>query len=156
MKLNASVFDLWVFAKSAEPTTYLLLHASQEKADKWFGGGRFRQIPSDFVRDDEALLAALGRTLGDYGLEAQSIWAVAHTYTIYNRRYDELQIVPVFAAEVTGEMVVSLTWEHSEFGWFTAEECAARLNIRGLREGLAWTREYITEQTAPALERRLA
>ncbi len=90
------------------------------------------------------------------GLRARSLWAVEHIYTIYNRRYDEIMIVPVFAAEVTGTPNVPLTWEHSEAGWYTADECFERLNFRGLREGLKWTREYIAEPAEPSVVFRLA
>ncbi len=98
MKLCVKAFDLWVFDKSSEPTKYLLLYTSQEKADKWFSGGRFWQIPSDFLQDDERLVDALHRSLQGMGLQAQSLWAVEHSYTIYNRRYDEIMTIPVFAA----------------------------------------------------------
>jgi len=150
MNLNVNAFDLWVFDKSSEATKYLLLHSSQEKADKWFGGGRFWQVPTDFVPDDERLVDALRRNLQGMGLHARSLWAVEHVYTIYNRRYDEIMIIPVFAAEVTGTPNVPLTWEHSEFGWYTADECFERLDFRGLRESLKWTREYITEPGEPS------
>ena len=156
MKLNVNAFDLWVFDKSSEATKYLLLHSSQEKADKWFGGGRFWQVPTDIVPDDEQLLDALHRNLQGMGLQAQSLWTVEHIYTIYNRRYDEIMIIPVFAAEVAGTPNVLLTWEHSECGWYTADECFERLNFRGLREGLKWTQEYITEPEEPSVVFRLA
>jgi hypothetical protein len=156
MNLNVNAFDLWVFDKSSETTKYLLLHSSQEKADNWFGGGRFWQVPTDIVPDDEKLVDALRRNLQGLGLQTLSLWAVEHIYTIYNRRYEEIMIIPVFAAEVTGTPNVPLTWEHSEFGWYTADECFERLNFRGLREGLKWTREYITEPEEPSVVFRLA
>jgi hypothetical protein len=156
MNLNVNAFDLWVFDKSSEATKYLLLHSSQEKADKWFGGGRFWQVPTDIVPDDEKLVEALHRNLQGMGLQARSLWAVEHIYTIYNRRYDEIMIIPVFAAEVAGTPNVPLTWEHSESGWYTADECFERLDFRGLQEGLKWTREYITEPEEPSVVFRLA
>ena len=156
MKLCVKAFDLWVFGKSSEPTKYLLLYTSQEKADKWFSGGRIWQIPSDFIQDDERLVDALHRVLQGMGLQAQSLWAVEHSYTIYNRRYDEIMTIPVFAAEVTDTPEVPLTWEHSECGWYTTDECYQRLKFRGLREGLKWTREYVTEPAEPSVVFRLA
>jgi hypothetical protein len=60
----------------------------------------------------------------------------------------------VFAAEIAAPVVVSLDWEHSEYRWTTASECAELLTFRGLRDGLQWLREYISE-VSPAPEFRL-
>ncbi len=45
------------------------------------------------------LLDALHRNLQGMGLQALSLWAVEHVYTIYNRRYDEIMTIPVFIKE---------------------------------------------------------
>jgi hypothetical protein len=45
MELLTNALDLWIFARSEAEPTYLLLRASQEKAERFFGGGRFWQIP---------------------------------------------------------------------------------------------------------------
>jgi hypothetical protein len=145
MKQGIGVFDVWVFRRDRDAVRYLLLHTSQEKADRWFNGGRFWQIPSDFVSDGEPLVNAVSRCLAGYGIEPTSIWAVDHAYTIYNRRYDEIQPVLVLAAEVAGNKDIRLTWEHAEYRWCTASDCEKLLGFRGLLEGLSWTRRYVTE-----------
>ncbi len=65
-------------------------------------------------------------------------------------------VVSVFAAEVTDTPEVPLTWEHSECGWYTTDECHERLKFRWLREGLEWTREFVTEPAEPSVVFRLA
>ncbi len=155
MELQANAFDLWVFERSGPEAKYLLLHSSQEKADKWFNGGRFWQTLGDFVGDGEAVRDALVRALGEYALAPQALWIVDHVYTVYNRRREDIEVISVFAAEVDGPRDVPLTWEHAEFGWFAAEDCHARINFRGTREGLDWLRKGVTENPAPAAEFRL-
>jgi hypothetical protein len=155
MNLNINVFDLWTYHLADGEPKYLMMQTSQEKADKWFGGGRFWQIPGDFFRDDEDTIASIKRSLSDYNLTPKSIWTVEHTYTIYNRRRNAIEILPVFAAEVEYTNDIPLTWEHSEFAWLTAEECYDRVNFRGLIEGLDWTRQYITEAKTILKEFRL-
>ena len=49
MQQRIGVFDVWVYRRDADAVRYLLMHTSQEKADRWFNGGRFWQIPSDCV-----------------------------------------------------------------------------------------------------------
>ena len=40
---------------------FLLLHTSEEKAARHFSGGRFWQVPSDFVNDGESITEAITR-----------------------------------------------------------------------------------------------
>lgn len=155
--LRTDVLDLWVFVKTDDDVArYLLLYTSEEKADRFFGGGRFWQIPGAFLQGGEEVLAALTRVLADLGLEAEHIWAVEHTYLIFNRRFQSLVAIPVFATEVREQGAPRLDWEHSEYGWFSAEECYDRLSFRGLREGLDWTRREISERSSARPEFRLA
>ena len=156
MELLTNAFDVWVFDRGASDPTYLLLRTSQEKADRWFGGGRFWQIPGGFLQDDEQVLSVLDRPLSELGLEATSLWQVDYVYPIFNRRFSALQLIPVFAAEVAAEAKPELSWEHSDFGWFTASACRQRLSFRPLQEGLDWVSHYISEQDQPRREFKLA
>lgn len=156
MELRTDTLDLWVFVRAKEGPRYLLLHTSEEKADRFFGGGRFWQIPGSLLQAGEGVVAALERVLADLGLDAVHLWAVEHTYLIFNRRFQSLVAIPVFAAEVREQVAPRLDREHSEYGWFSAEECYDRLSFRGLREGLDWTRREISEHPSPRPEFRLA
>ena len=156
MEFRTDVFDVWVYRRDADAVRYLLLHTSQEKADRWFNGGRFWQIPSDFVAANESLDQAARRCLSDYNIAAESLWAVEHSYTIFNRRFQNVQLILVLAGEVRGDCVVRLSWEHAEHRWCTAAECEALIAFRGLKEGLQWTRRYVTEADRVLPELRLS
>ena len=157
MRLNAAVNDIWVFRRGNAGIEFLLLYTSQIKADRYFNGGRFWQIPSGIFQADESVPAAVDRELAPYGLNASAIWAAEHTYTIYNRRFHEIQIISVFAAEVErASTTVSLDpEEHSEFAWLDFDEAFARVHFRGLKDGLSSVRTYITAPSNPAAELRL-
>jgi hypothetical protein len=155
MKLTTDVFDLWVFTRQRTEPTYLLLRTSQQKADRWFGRGRFWQIPGDASPDDEHIVVAIDRLLSQLELRADALFATEHVYPIFNRRVDGLQLIPAFAAEIKAEVSPRLTWEHSEYGWFSASECSTRLSFRGLLEGLEHVRRHVTEVDAPRPELRL-
>ena len=152
MQLSANVFDVWAFRRTAEGVRFLLLHTSVEKAERFFNGGRFWQIPSNFLKDDEHITDGIARHLRSFGLKAQSIWAAEQTYTIYNRRFNEMQIIGVYAAEVLESVVRLDAAEHAEFQWLSAEECLARVHFRGLKDGLRSVQEYITEPATVARE----
>ena len=152
MKLAANVFDIWAFRRDAGETRYLLLYTSDEKAERHFNGGRFWQIPSGIIEEDQAITDAVTRLLETYGLTPHTIWAGEHAYTIYNRRFAEMQIIGVYAAEVADAPVQLHPAEHSQYGWFTFEECLERVHYRGLKDGLRSVREYVTEPQTPARE----
>ena len=157
MHLNAAVYDLWVFRRTPTGVLYLLLRTAQEKADLHFSGGRFWQIPSGVFADSESVTAAFDRELARYGLPARGIWAAEHAYTIYNRRFHEVQIITVFAVETdSAANVVTLdASEHSEYQWLPYEAALERVHYRGLKDGLRSVAEYVTATEEPARQLRL-
>jgi ADP-ribose pyrophosphatase YjhB (NUDIX family) len=151
VQLRTNTFDLWIFHKCEGDPRYLLFRTSQEKADEWFNGHRFWQTaPGGMIREDETIEDAFARILRELGLASRSVWAAEYTYTIWNLKRANLEMVPVFAAEVEEPKDVPLGPGLSDFGWFTARECEERLLFRGLKEGLRYVREYVSEVAAPA------
>ena len=149
MKLFANVFDAWVFRKSDRGIEYLLLYTSQQKADRYFNGGRFWQIPSNAIADGENVTSAVARLLGGFGLVPSSIWAAEHTYAIYNRRFDCMQLIAVYAAEVAADHVRLDPEEHSEYQWCSFEQALALVHYRGLKDGLRSTPRTFSSTCAP-------
>jgi hypothetical protein len=149
MQIRCDAFDLWIFRRDVDTVRYLVLHTSQEKADRWFNGGRFWQVPGEYVGEGEPIEAAAERCIANLGLSSSSVWAVEHVYLIYNRRRQGVEAIVVLAAEVGERDSVALSWEHSECRWATAEECDALFGFRHIKEGLAWARQYVTEARNP-------
>ena len=61
MQLSANVFDVWAFRRTAEGIRFLLLHTSVDKAERFFNGGRFWQIPSDVLKEGEHITDGIAR-----------------------------------------------------------------------------------------------
>jgi 8-oxo-dGTP pyrophosphatase MutT (NUDIX family) len=157
MHLNPAVYDLWVYRPVSAGVEFLLLQTSQQKADRHFSGGRFWQIPSGVFESGESVPAAVDRELAPYGLSAREIWAAEHAYTIYNRRFHEIQIISVFAVAVD-PAVTSVRLEpdeHSDYEWASYENALARVHYRGLKDGIRSVNEYVTGVAHPAPELRL-
>lgn len=152
MQLNPAVFDVWVFRRTAAGVEYLVLQASELKAKRYFNGGQFWQIPSGVFQDDESVSVAIERNLRRYELEAQTIWAAEHAYTIYNRRFHEIQIITVYAAEVDGSDPRLDAVEHAAFRWLPFDAALEAVHYRGLKDGLRSVREYVTGPSEPAAE----
>lgn len=149
MNLRTNVVDLWVFHKRDVEPKYLLLQTSQEKADKWFNGARFWQIPGGFLEEGDELACAMKQWLSEYDIVPKGIWAAEYVSCYYNIRRQNLELTPAFTAEVDTPVDIPLSWHHSEFGWFTADECKERLSFRGLLEGLDSVRQYVSEVETP-------
>ena len=152
LDFRTDFFDLWVFRRAGDGPEYLLLRTSQ---DRYFGGGRFWQIPTSSVGEREGLPGACRRLLKDTGVVPRGAWSADHVYSIYNRRYDAVCTIPVFVVEAGEGTSPVLTWEHSEYAWHNAEGCLERIRFRGLRDGLTAVRETVTEAAEPAPELRL-
>lgn len=152
MHLNPAVFDLWTFRRANTGIEYLLFRTSEFKAERFFNGGRFWQIPSGVFRNDETVPASLDRRLAEHCLSAKSLWAAEHAYTIYNRRFNEIQIVTVYAAEVDAAAPQLDPDEHSEYRWLPFDAALDAVHFRGLKDGLRSVREYITGVKLPAAE----
>jgi ADP-ribose pyrophosphatase YjhB (NUDIX family) len=155
MQLKANVFDVWTYRRSETKTEYLLLHTSQVKADRFFNGGRFWQIPSNFMAEGETVTGAVERLLSGFGLAPVEIWAAEYVYNIYNRRFDAMQMIAVYAARVGTDTVMLTPEEHAEFRWCEYDEAQRLVNYRGLKEGLVSVRDYVIERDPPMLELRL-
>ena len=155
MQLEFNVFDVWAFRRAPTGVEYLLLHTSQQKADRYFNGGRFWQIPSGSIQTEELVAAAIARRLSDFGLVAAAIWAAEHAYTIYNRRFESMQLIGVYAAEVSTSQVQLDPAEHAEHRWCSYDHAYRMVNYRGLKDGLRSTHEYVTGVVQPAAELRL-
>jgi hypothetical protein len=157
MRILANVAELWVFSRTSEGVRYLMVEASQEKADAFFGGHRFWQIPGTAIQDDgEATVDVLRRGMAEFGLSAAELWAVEHVSTIFNRRFDAVQIIPTFAAEVLGVPDPTLDRQYGSFEWADAQRVEELLTFRALQEGFVQLRRYITECPEPRGEFRLA
>lgn len=169
MRIFANVAELWVFSRTVDGPRYLLVEASQEKADAFFGGHRFWQIPGTSMRDDgEATIDLLARCLDEYGFEASALWAVEHVSTIFNRRLDAIQIVPAFAAEVDGlpeprlamppgsSLASSIRREYCSYEWADAKRVEQLVTFRAHLDGFAQLQRYISECPEPRGEFRLA
>ena len=152
MRLVANIIDIWVFQKRQSGTNFLLLHTSIEKAQKYFNGGHFWQVPSGIVHDDESVTAAISRVLETFNLVPRRIWAAEHAYLIYNRRFSEMQAISVYAAEVAGDTVNIDPTEHAESAWLPFDACLNRVHYRGLKDGLRSVQEYVTGVDKPAPE----
>jgi hypothetical protein len=112
-------------------------------------------IPSGLVDTDETVVGGLTRRLRDFGLAPVTLWAAEHANIIYNRRFESMQIVGVYAAEIGSADIRLDPDEHTESGWYSFEDALRLVHYRGLKDGIRSVQEYITGPERPARELRL-
>jgi hypothetical protein len=66
-----------------------------------------------------------------------------------------MQIIAVYAAEVSAESVELDPAEHAEYRWCTYEDAYSLVTYQGLKDGLRSTKEYITGRASPPRELQL-
>jgi 8-oxo-dGTP pyrophosphatase MutT (NUDIX family) len=155
MDLEPNVFDVWVFRRTGAAVEYLLLHTSQDKADRYFNGGRFWQIPSGTIAATEPVVQAIERRLAEFALTPTGIWAAEHAYIVYNRRFEAMQIIGVYAAEVPASTLRLDPHEHAEARWCNYQQAYELVHYKGLKDGLRATFDYVTGVRRPVRELRL-
>lgn len=139
MIIHSNIFDIWTFYIGPDGPRFLLLHTSQEKADKWYNGGTFWQPPSAAVVEDAgdfSLSELMAGTLQLYGQEAVRFFNADYTYTQFSSRRQGLEMVTVLGASVQSPLAVPLTWQHDEYMWLSGQECLEKVSFRGHREGI--------------------
>ena len=165
---SRTLLNWGIFSRTADGPRYLVLESSQAKADAFFGGHRFWQIPGTSMRrrrGDGRPVAAWAhrvrsRRCGTVGGRDVS--------TIFNRRFDAIQMIPAFAAEVVGLPEPRWTMSAIRRSLRPSESNTARtsgrmherveelVTYRALLDGFAQLRNYITECSEPRGEFRLA
>jgi 8-oxo-dGTP pyrophosphatase MutT (NUDIX family) len=85
------------------------------------------------IEDGEGPAEAAARELQEEtGLTPIRLYNVSRVELFYQHRTDEVALVPVFAAFVTHQALVSLSPEHDRFEWLPLSEAGSRF---------AWPRE---------------
>jgi 8-oxo-dGTP pyrophosphatase MutT (NUDIX family) len=107
------------------------------------------------MQESERVTPAVQRLLAEFALTATGIWAAEHVYNIYNRRFETMQMIAVYAAEVGASEVRLDPKEHAEYRWCSFDDALELVNYRGLKDGLRSTREYVTGIARPSAELRL-
>lgn len=135
------VIDCHVFCRKNNLPYYLLMHRSGDViyATSW------RMIGGKIETSEKAYETALRELKEETGLMPARLWAVPYTNNFYEASHDRVNIIPVFAAEVTSQHVV-LSKEHDSFRWVSYEEARELLPWPAQIEGLRIVNEFIVSE----------
>ncbi|NUM80290.1 NUDIX domain-containing protein [bacterium] len=135
------VIDCHVFRLEDDEPLYLLLKRAGQViyADSW------RMVGGKIENGEKAYETALRELKEETGLKPLHFWAAPFVNNFYEASHDRINMIPVFAAEVTSEDV-KLTHEHSDYQWMTYDEALEALPWPAQQEGLRIVHEFIVAQ----------
>lgn len=121
-EVRVRVVDVYPYRLSAgAPIRFLLLR----RAAGTVYAGQWRMIGGKIDPGEPAWQAARRELLEETGCAPSRFWAVPSVNAFYAWEADTVNLAPAFAARLDTDP--TLDDEHDAFGWFYAEQAAARL-----------------------------
>ncbi len=104
------------------------------------------QIVTGMIEPAEsAQEAALRELHEEAGLRPTKFYCLPYITSFYSMRRNQVQHVPVFAAIVEENAVVTLSDEHSEYKWISFDEAIKILPFPSHKDGTKVMKDYVVE-----------
>lgn len=141
MNVSSTLIEAHIFRKIGNDLEFLLLRrASNEKyADVW-------QMVTGSIESESAYQTALREIKEETDLTPIKFWVVPNINSFYSPENDIIIMIPVFAAMVDENAIVTISEEHTEFKWVKKEEAIKLLAWPGQRKSVEIIYEYFTYQ----------
>ena len=145
--IECTIVEVVVFKKSKGAPLYLMLRrSSTEKLypDTW-------QIVTGTIETGEsALTAALREVDEETSLQIRKFWSVPALDLFFDVKSDSVQLCPLFAGEVDGDAVPTLSEEHQHFRWVGIEEAFKSLVWPGHHKAIETVHQFIVAEREAA------
>ena len=115
--INTNFVAVYVCKKVNGKSRYLILKRKSE-----YMHGLWGQVAGKIEEGETAVQAALRETLEETGLTPDSLYSVDVVESFYEVGYNYISIIPIFLAFVSDRSNVTLSFEHSEYKWVTANQ----------------------------------
>ncbi len=134
--------EVCIFKFENDKPRYLLLRRAKEEKvypNIW-------QFVSGKVHvNEKASESALRELREETGFEPKAFWVVPFVNSFYDPEHDDINMSPMFAAQVEAGCMPKLSHEHNEYEWCLFEDAIRRLLWHGQREGLSIVHQYIVK-----------
>jgi dATP pyrophosphohydrolase len=151
MKFLSNVIQFVIFAHFSMEDQYkiLLLKRAPDRAiypNLW-------QICTGRSEEGEtALQTGLRELEEETGIQNYiKLWSVPKVPVYFSTNQDAICFSPVFAVQVNENTEISISHEHTEFGWFTFEEAKEMTFIPSYHDAMQYIKDYIINSKMPDL-----
>jgi dATP pyrophosphohydrolase len=132
MNIVSNMIEAHIFRETENGLQFLLL----KRAEKEIYPGVWQMITGKVEEGETAYQAAIREIKEETGLKPERLWVVPNVNTFYSHETNEISMLPVFAAVVKGNVDVIICDEHSDSGWYNAEESKKILAWEGQRQSV--------------------
>jgi dihydroneopterin triphosphate diphosphatase len=148
MEIVSRMIQLHVFRKRNGETEYLVLQRAKDEPiypNLW-------QVITGMVEEGErAEDAALRELKEEVGIETGQLIVVPYIASFFSRPSDAVNLVPVFAVELSPDDDICLSDEHQNFAWLQYGAAINTLSLPSHKEGTRILKDYIIEGADSAL-----
>ena len=141
MNVTSSLVEAHVIREVDNEIEFLLL---KRAANEIYPG--VWQMVTGSIENESAYKTALREIKEETGLIPIKFWTVPNINSFYSPEKNVIIMIPVFAAMVNVDAVVTISEEHTEFKWVKKEEAIQLLAWPGQRKSVDIIHEYFTNQ----------
>lgn len=142
MKVTSFLIESHIFRIVNNNLEYLLLKRAESEVYPFV----WQMVTGSIKEGEKAWETALREMKEETGLVPEEFWVVPYTNSFYSHERNEMCLVPVFAARVNKESIVTISDEHSEYKWVRRQEAKKLLAWYGQRKSVDIIDEYVTKE----------
>ena len=142
MKIISNLIEAHIFRETTNGIEFLIL----KRAENQIYHGIWQMVSGKIKENEKAFDAAIRELKEETGLIPLKIWSAPKVNSFYSSKSDTINLVPVFAIQVEKNLNVTISNEHSEFKWGSAEAVQKLLAWDGQRQAVRLIEEYFLEE----------
>jgi dATP pyrophosphohydrolase len=138
IKVESYIIEAHIFRRIKDNIEFLLL----KRADGEIYSGIWQMVTGSVKENEEAYNTALREIKEETSIIPKKFWVVPHINSFYSRKRNSVCMVPVFAALASELDKVTISDEHDEYKWVSADEARKLLAWEGQRKSVDIIEDY--------------
>lgn len=135
----AGMIEIHLFRRESGRRLHLVLHRAAQACD----AGCWTALNGECQGDETAIHAVERLVRQETGFRVVDLWALDYLHGRYEPQGDRVNVMPVFAVEVTDAVTALVLEQHDDARWLTLDQAMQLLRLPGQREGLRRLQEDI-------------
>ncbi len=143
MEIVSTLIEAHIFRKAGDDIEFLLIKRADN--DLLFPGV-WQMVTGSINENEKAFETAWREIQEETGLIPIKFWIAPNVNSFYNNIKNNINLIPVFAAQVEPNCKVTLSNEHSDYKWVNKDEAKQMLIWKGQRNSVDEIHNYFTKE----------